>query len=57
MEMAEKTKKRRNIMIGIETSVFKIGVTKKGQKFPMNWSQESGGVYKMRDILLFNDGN
>ena len=44
-------------MIGIETSVFKIGVTKKGQKFPMNWSQESGGVYKMRDILLFNDGN
>ena len=56
MEMAEKTKKRRNIMIGIETSVFKIGVRKR-TKVPMNWSQESGGVYKMRDILLFNDGN
>ena len=44
-------------MIGIETSVFQIGVRKKGTKVPMNWSQESGGVYKMRVILLFNDGN
>ena len=52
MEMAEKTKKRRNIMIGIETSVFKIGVRKRDKSSNELISRVRWGIQDERHSIV-----